>query len=42
MKELDYVRSIENYKEIKKETEGTIVLLYEDKNCEVGFFDKNG
>ncbi|MDY6019171.1 MAG: DUF4926 domain-containing protein [Anaerococcus sp.] len=42
MKELDVVRLKENYKEIKKGTKGTIVLLYDDKNCEVEFFDDEG
>ena len=40
MKELDIVRLKENYKEISKGTKGTIVLLYDDKNCEVEFFAK--
>ena len=42
MKELDLVRLKENYKEIKKGETGTIVLLYDDKNCEVEFFDNEG
>jgi hypothetical protein len=42
MKELDEVRLKEDYKEIIKGTKGTIVLLYNDKNCEVEFFDKGG
>ena len=42
MKELDEVRLKEDYKEIIKGTKGTIVLLYNDKNCEVEFFDKDG
>lgn len=42
MKELDVVRLIEDHKEIKKGTMGTIVLLYDDKNCEVEFFDEAG
>lgn len=42
MKELDVVRLKDNYKEISKGTEGTIVLLYDEKNCEVEFFDKDG
>lgn len=42
MKELDVVRLKENYKEISKGIKGTIVLLYDDKNCEVEFFDKGG
>lgn len=39
MKELDIVRLKEDYKEIRKGTKGTIVLLYDDKNGEVEFFD---
>lgn len=42
MKELDEVRLKEDYKEIIKGTNGTIVLLYDEKNCEVEFFDKDG
>lgn len=42
MKDLDVVRLKENYKGISKGTKGTIVLLYDDKNCEVEFFDKDG
>ena len=42
MKELDVVKLKEDYKEIRKGTRGTIVLLYDDKNCEVEFFDKVG
>lgn len=42
MKELDVVRLKEDYKEIRRGTKGTIVLLYDDKNCEVEFFDKAG
>ena len=42
MKELDVVRLKEDYKEISKGTKGTIVLIYDDKNCEVEFFDKEG
>lgn len=42
MKELDVVRLKEDYKEITKGTKGTIVLLYDDRNCEVEFFDKDG
>ena len=37
MKELDVVRLKEDYKEISK---GTIVLIYDEKNSEVEFFDK--
>lgn len=39
MKELYVVRLKEDYKEISK---GTIVLIYDDKNCEVEYFDKDG
>lgn len=45
MRELDVARLKEDYKEISKGTKGTkgtIVLLYDDKNCEVEFFDKEG
>ena len=42
MKELDVVRLKDDYKEISQGTKGTIVLLYDDKNCEVEFFDKDG
>ncbi len=42
MKELDVVILKEDYKEISKGPKGTIVLLYDDKNCEVEFFDKEG
>ncbi|QUY65443.1 DUF4926 domain-containing protein [Helcococcus kunzii] len=42
MKELNFVRLKEDYKEIIKGTNETIVLLYDDKNCEVEFFDKDG
>ena len=41
MKELDVVGLKEDYKEISKGTKGTIVLIYDDKNCEVEFFDKD-
>lgn len=42
MQELDLVKLKEDYKEISKGTRGTIVLIYDDKNCEVEFFDKVG
>lgn len=42
MKELDVVKLKEDYKGISKGTRGTIVLLYDDKNCEVEFFDRVG
>ena len=42
MKKLDLVILKEDYKEISKGTKGTIVLLYDYKNCEVQFFDKYG
>lgn len=42
MKELDVVRLKEDDKEISKGTKGTIALIYDDKNCEVDFFDKDG
>lgn len=42
MKELDVVRLKEDYKEISKGTKGTIVLIYDDKNCEDEYFDKDG
>ena len=42
MQELDVVKLKEDYKGISKGTRGTIVLLYDDKNCEVEFFDKVG
>lgn len=42
MNELDVVRLKEDYKEISKGTKGAIVLLYDEKNCEVEFFDKDG
>ena len=42
MKELDVVRLKEDYIEISKGEKGTVVLLYDDKNCEVEFFDKDG
>ena len=42
MKELDIVRLKEDYKEISKGIKGTIVLIYDEKNCEVEFFDKEG
>lgn len=42
MKELDVVKLKEDYKGISRGTRGTIVLLYDDKNCEVEFFDKVG
>ncbi len=42
MRELDVARLKEDYKEISKGTKGTIVLLYDDKNCEFEFFDKYG
>lgn len=32
----------ENYKEISKGTKETIVLLYDEKNYEVEFFNKDG
>lgn len=41
MKELDVVIVKEDYKVISKGIKGTIVLLYDDKNCEVEFFDKD-
>ncbi|MDU1315816.1 DUF4926 domain-containing protein [Anaerococcus hydrogenalis] len=40
-KELVLVRLKEDYKGIIKGTKGTIVLIYDDKNCEVEFFDKD-
>ncbi|MDY6065227.1 MAG: DUF4926 domain-containing protein [Finegoldia sp.] len=42
MKELDVIRLKEDYKGINKGTEGTIILMYDDINCEVEFFDKDG
>ena len=42
MDELDVVKLKEDYKEISKGTRGTIVLLYDNKKCEVEFFDKDG
>lgn len=42
MKELDGVRLKEDYKEISKGIKGRIVLIYDDKNCEVEYFDKEG
>lgn len=42
MKELDVVELKEDNKEIRKGTRGTIVLIYDDKNCEVEFFDRSG
>ena len=42
MKELDVVRLKKDYRKISKGTKGTIVLIYDDKNCEVEFFDKDG
>lgn len=42
MKELDVVKLIADYKEIKAGTTGTIVLIYDDRNCEVEFFDEDG
>ena len=42
MKELDVVRLKEDFKEISKGAKGTIVLLYDNKNREVEFFDKDG
>ena len=36
------LKGLKIYNEIKKGTEGTIVLLYDDKNCEVEFFDYDG
>lgn len=40
MKELDLVRLKEDNKEISKGTKGTIVLIYDEKNCEVEFLIK--
>lgn len=42
MNELDVVRLKEDYKEISKGTKGTIVFIYDKKNCEVEFLDKDG
>lgn len=42
MKVLDVVRLTEDYKEIKAGATGTIVIIYDDKNCEVEFFDEDG
>lgn len=42
MKELDVVKLTVEYKGIKRGTTGTIVLMYDDKNCEVEFFNKFG
>lgn len=42
MEELDVVRLREDHEKIKRGTTGTIVLIYDDKNCEVEFFDEAG
>lgn len=42
MKELDVVKLNKDFGSIKKDTEGTIVNKYDDKNFEVEFFDKKG
>ena len=36
-KELVLVRLKEDYKEISKGTKGTIVLIYDEKNCRIDF-----
>lgn len=41
MNELDCVKLIKPYKDLKVETRGCIVLKYTDNNFEVEFFDKN-
>ena len=41
--EIIYLKDLEeDYKDISKGTKGTIVLHYDEKNCEVEFFDKDG
>lgn len=42
MKELDIVKLVDNHKQIKKGTIGTILVIYDNKNCEVEFFDEIG
>lgn len=41
-KELDGVILKEDYEGIKAGTRGTIVLIYDDKYCEVEFFYEDG
>lgn len=42
MNELDSVRLVKDFENIKKGTEGAIVNKYNNKDFEVEFFDKNG
>lgn len=42
MKELDVVRLVEDFENIRKGTLGTIVLEYDGKFFEVEFVDQNG
>ena len=42
MKELDIVKLNTDFKNIKKGTEGTIVLEYDGRAFEVEFFDQDG
>lgn len=42
MKKWDVVELIESYEGILKGTNGTIVLDYNSKDCEVEFFDEDG
>lgn len=40
MEELDCVKLIKSFEDLKVGTKGTIVLKYSDNNFEVEFFDK--
>ena len=42
MKELDVVKLKENYKDLEKGTQGTILLAYDGKCFEVEFVDSDG
>jgi len=40
MREIDIVKLNRDFEDLKKGTEGTIVLDYDDKMCEVEFVDE--
>ena len=42
MEELDCVKLIKPFEDLKVGTKGTIVLKYTENNYEVEFFDENG
>lgn len=42
MKLFDVVRLLKNQNGIASGSEGTIVYIYDEEDCEVEFFDKDG